>query len=81
MNKSFTIMGMVILGALLAAMTVVLMSSCTASTPLTTGNPPIVRWVDEEAGVVCWVFYEYHSGGPASGISCLPIGDTNLGHK
>ena len=34
----------------------------------------IHRWHDREAGVVCWVFYAYR----VSGISCLPIEDTNL---
>ena len=34
----------------------------------------ISRYVDEEAGVVCWV-YGVTSGG---GLSCLPIADTRL---
>jgi hypothetical protein len=34
----------------------------------------ITRHMDEEAGVVCWVY----SNGYQGGISCLPIGDTRL---
>jgi hypothetical protein len=32
------------------------------------------RFVDDEAGVVCWVYDRYKSGG----ISCLPLRDTLL---
>jgi hypothetical protein len=35
----------------------------------------ISRHVDEEAGVVCWVYTSYQRGG----IDCLPISDTKLG--
>ena len=34
----------------------------------------ISRWVDEEAGVVCWVYSGFYKGG----ISCLPLSDTRL---
>lgn len=34
----------------------------------------ITRHIDEEAGVVCWVY----SYGYQGGISCLPIEDTRL---
>ena len=34
----------------------------------------ISRYVDQEAGVVCWVW----AGGHAGGLSCLPIADTRL---
>lgn len=32
------------------------------------------RFVDNEAGVVCWIY----SGGNQGGISCLPINETLL---
>lgn len=34
----------------------------------------VYRIVDEEAGVVCWVF----TGPNKGGISCLPLGETGL---
>lgn len=34
----------------------------------------ISRYVDAEAGVVCWVY----NPGQAGGISCLPIAETRL---
>ena len=33
-------------------------------------NSRVVRFTDEEAGVVCWLYYY--------GISCLPINQTRL---
>ena len=33
------------------------------------------RFVDDEAGVVCWVICEYNTG---ASVSCLPIGETML---
>jgi hypothetical protein len=38
------------------------------------GEYGISRFVDDEAGVVCWVYLELNAGG----ISCLPISDTKL---
>jgi hypothetical protein len=35
----------------------------------------IVRTVDEEAGVVCWVWYK------TGGIDCLPLSQTLLGKE
>ena len=35
----------------------------------------VTRFIDEEAGVVCWEYDGYRSGG----ISCLPIDETKLG--
>lgn len=35
----------------------------------------ISRYVDNEAGVVCWVY----DGFKSAGIDCLPIGETGLG--
>ena len=35
----------------------------------------ITRYVDEPAGVVCWVFIQEGKGG----ISCLPISETKMG--
>lgn len=37
-------------------------------------NYGVVRYVDEEAGVVCWIYSAYHKGG----ISCFPLDDTLL---
>lgn len=34
----------------------------------------IERFIDSEAGVVCWVVVEFRGGG----ISCLPLDQTNL---
>ncbi|RMD67344.1 hypothetical protein D6833_00340 [Candidatus Parcubacteria bacterium] len=36
-----------------------------------TPTPAVDRFVDDEAGVVCWYVRD--------GVSCLPIGSTNLG--
>lgn len=38
----------------------------------------VTRFVDKEAGVVCW---KYYLGGAGGGISCLPLKDTKLGDK
>lgn len=35
------------------------------------------RYVDDEAGVACWVFLGVNKGG----IDCLPHSQTNLGDK
>ena len=37
-------------------------------------NTGVNRFVDDEAGVACWVYAAYNKGG----ISCLPIGETRL---
>lgn len=34
----------------------------------------VTRFVDEEAGVVCWMQTRVYSGG----IGCLPLSETNL---
>lgn len=34
----------------------------------------VTRYLDTEAGVVCWVFEGYQEGG----ISCLPVSSTRL---
>jgi hypothetical protein len=39
------------------------------------GMLAISRFVDEEAGAVCWLYEGYEKGG----ISCLPLDQTNLG--
>ena len=36
-----------------------------------TSDSSVDRWVDREAGVVCWIYLFY-------GISCLPIEQTDL---
>ena len=43
----------------------------TASTIL---NPSVSRFMDLEAGVVCWIYSAAYQGG----ISCLPISETKL---
>lgn len=47
------------------------------SKPYIIVNNNVVRIVDEQAGVVCWIYshQKYHEGG----ISCLPLADTLLG--
>jgi hypothetical protein len=40
------------------------------------GGFNVTRFVDAEAGVVCWVFSPGQGGG--GGISCLPIDQTKL---
>ena len=40
----------------------------------TNGSFGVSRYFDKEAGVVCWIYYDYKAGG----ISCLPIEDTLL---
>ena len=49
-----------------------------SSAPDSVEEPPMIfvrrgtyRFVDEEAGVVCWLYW-------GNGISCLPIGETRL---
>jgi len=34
----------------------------------------ITRYVDDEAGVVCWVYGNYEKGG----LSCLPLSQTSI---
>jgi hypothetical protein len=41
-----------------------------------TGNS-VWRFIDKEAGTVCWIYANYNKGG----ISCLPIKDTYLGNN
>lgn len=55
---------------------VVLLTACTSSEAVIEGSMPnsIERHIDEEAGVVCWM---YHS----RGISCLPLDQTLLGDE
>jgi hypothetical protein len=43
--------------------------------PYHKGIAGIERYMDNEYGVVCWVY----KSGYAGGISCLPISDTLLG--
>jgi len=43
-------------------------------TSRTSGGFGVSRYFDKDAGVVCWIYYDYKAGG----ISCLPIGDTLL---
>ncbi len=35
----------------------------------------VYRFIDDEAGVVCWIF----KGSQRAGLSCLPLGHTILG--
>lgn len=86
-------------GAMLAAFLILMLASCLpAGTPPPvlaevpapvvnqTTNPAITRYIDAEAGVVCWVYaYETRTGEyatyhtPAYSLSCLPLKDTELG--
>ena len=45
--------------------------------PYTIVNNNVVRIVDEQAGVVCWIYS--HQKFREGGISCLPLADTLLG--
>ena len=47
-----------------------------SASPYTIVNNNIVRIIDEEAGVVCWIYS--HSKLREGGISCLPLDETNL---
>jgi hypothetical protein len=64
---------------ILIILLVLVLTSCTPknkpaeTTPVNTGYG-VSRYFDKEAGVVCWIYYDYKAGG----ISCLPIGDTLL---
>jgi hypothetical protein len=54
-----------------------------ATSPTGEPFPPnqVYRYIDAEAGVVCWVTHESGLGmeyGPFSGISCLPLDETKL---
>ena len=60
-----------IVGAVLLITTIVL-TGCV--TPTEKADSLTTRYVDEEAGVVCWVYTAFHGGG----ISCLPISETKL---
>jgi len=41
------------------------------------GGNNVFRYIDEEAGVVCWIYSDGYRGG----ISCLPLVETNLYFK
>lgn len=60
---------------LVLALALVLIVGCAPAMPddveLVSNNIPIRRYVDEEAGVVCWMYY-------SNGISCLPVDQTKL---
>lgn len=67
---------------ILIVLTCLLLVGCTpeSSNPAFAGTKlpydvDIYRYVDGEAGVVCWVFFGIYKGG----ISCLPISETLLG--
>jgi hypothetical protein len=62
-----------VLQVILLLMLLILISSCTKS-ELIKVEAVIHRYVDEEAGCVCWT-YLIEGGG---GITCLPLSDTNL---
>lgn len=54
----------------------ILLSSCAPSQTFdgTEVTRNIFRYVDDEAGVVCWIYGGYQKGG----IDCMPIGETAL---
>ena len=43
------------------------------------GSVNVVRFVDEEAGVVCWMFSCHIGYAGSGGITCLPVDETTLG--
>lgn len=49
----------------------------TASDPISISNK-VDRFIDEEAGVVCWVYYQSSIEKAGGGLSCMPISETNL---
>jgi len=66
---------------LIVLLTLALLVSCNDGEPMkqvTGGNigNNIYRYVDNEAGVVCWIWNGYEKGG----IHCLPISETKLGY-
>ena len=68
-------------GLLLWLVIALLLVSCESLNPdeperIAVGSD-ITRFIDEEAGVVCWIYTGYNKGG----ISCLPIKDTALGDR
>lgn len=63
---------------LMILVAVFMLTCCAPVAPASYGEQDMTsryihRWVDHEAGVVCWVFQYY---GEAAGISCLPIEHT-----
>lgn len=57
---------------LLSLLLVLLISCAPADTSQSTYlHSGVCRVIDEEAGVVCWLYYQ-------NGISCLPISETDL---
>jgi hypothetical protein len=59
-------------GLLVGAVILLTASQCGPPPGKDIPNPAIVRYTDEEAGVVCWTML-------ANGISCLPLDETRLG--
>lgn len=57
-----------IVGVLAGIITTLILSSCTA--PRSASSNVVSRYIDRDAGVVCWTYQ--------SGISCLPIDATTL---
>ncbi len=48
------------------------------TTKLVGSKTTVSRYIDEPAGIVCWIFSGYDGKG---GISCLPIDQTLLGKE
>lgn len=65
------LLGLLLIGSSCVPTSVTGRDSQGSSVLISSNNVPLQRYVDEEAGVVCWYFYE-------GGISCLPIGQTCL---
>lgn len=72
--------GLFIMGVIVALIGVlIVVSSCAApntngygeSPRILTSDASVRRWIDREAGVVCWIYTN-------SGISCLPLAQTSI---
>lgn len=61
---------------LVLACLALLLAGCARDTntpPPQSHDEQVRQWIDQEAGVVCWLYRQ--------GISCLPIRNTNLWNK
>ena len=67
------IIGAILLIGLVVCVVGLVVSVATGPDPQT-GHPSANRFIDHEAGVVCWVY----RGGFGGGISCLPLDETSL---
>lgn len=74
-DGNFLPIKVVVFVAFVAVLLLFTTASCVSSEDNIISSPYIVnRYIDEDAGVVCWVFDGYNKGG----ISCLPVKDTTI---